>query len=584
MKWTNTIGGKFKGPSLWAYRSLVLLGLVVAFNCNAQDLSNIGNAKPFTISGGINANSVFYHANGEQRRDPFNYFLSGNLNMSVYGWSVPVSFSYSNQEASFRQPFSRYGLSPSYKKITFHLGYRSMSFSNYSLNGHVFLGGGVDFTVTERIKVSACYGEFQKAVRLDTSNVNSVPAFQRMGGGVKVTLGSAKNNVDLILFKAVDQISSNADVLLNNEITPEENLVLGANVNLSVGERLVLKSEISTSALSSDVQADEVEAQNLYRKIDFAFRTRTSSWFYNAFKSSLTYSFSNVGVGIQYERIDPGYRTLGAYFFNNNFENTALTLSSVLFQKKLRFNGQFGLQRNNLNELELNTTQRLSSAAAINYQITEKLSVAINYSNFKTVINFRSQFDYLSRVTEYDNLDTLNYQQVAQTFSGNVNYSISKTKEKVQNVNVSMSTQKTADHQASVEQLSGSTFYNFNSSYSLSLTPIKLTFNTGLNANLSRALTITNKVIGPSASVRKTFFDKKISTNITFSYNSASTNNVRISQISSTRLSLNYNFKEKHQFDLSVTRSGRRALQSGNPMGYSELVIQVGYSYNFNVI
>src|SRR5690606_7240282 len=113
----------------------------------AQNLEGIGRGNAFGLSGGINANNVFYHANGiEERRDPNNYFLSGNLNISIYDWSVPLSFAYSDQHSSFQQPFNQYGLSPTYKWITLHGGYRSMSFSDYTVNGHLFLGGGFDIT------------------------------------------------------------------------------------------------------------------------------------------------------------------------------------------------------------------------------------------------------------------------------------------------------------------------------------------------------------------------------------------------------------------------------------------------------
>ncbi|MEQ8338575.1 MAG: hypothetical protein RIA62_14560 [Cyclobacteriaceae bacterium] len=44
---------------------------------------------------------------------------------------------------SFQQPFNQYGMSPTYKNVTAHIGFRSMNFSRYSLAGHLFLVPGL---------------------------------------------------------------------------------------------------------------------------------------------------------------------------------------------------------------------------------------------------------------------------------------------------------------------------------------------------------------------------------------------------------------------------------------------------------
>ena len=142
------------------------------------------------------------------RRDPFNCFVSGNLNISIYGWSVPLSFSYSNQKATFRQPFNQYGLSPTYRWITMHAGYRSMVFSNYTVNGHLFLGAGADLTPRKNLRLSGFYGRLQAAVKEDTLREHNLPAYERKGGGVKLTLGDQSRFVDLIVFTASDDPGS----------------------------------------------------------------------------------------------------------------------------------------------------------------------------------------------------------------------------------------------------------------------------------------------------------------------------------------------------------------------------------------
>lgn len=564
--------------------SFLFSAILFQSQLQAQNLANIGKGKALGMSGGINANTVFYDASGiENRRDPFNYFLSGNLNFSLYDWSVPLTFSYSNQNSSFQQPFNQYGLSPTYKWITLHAGYRSMTFSNYTMNGHLFLGGGFDITPNEKLKISGFYGRLQQAVEEDTLMQNNVPAYRRMGGGVKIALGDTKRFVEFIVFKAADDTTSLDVAPIKSEVDPEENLVLGLNVGMVLYERLTFKGEIANSAITKDTRSEGVEASNIYDKLHFAFRPRVSSSYYSAYKATLQYAFTKAGLGFAYERIDPGYRTLGAYYFNNNLESYALTGSGTLLEKKARVNVQAGFQRNNLDGDQLNTMGRFSGMLSVNYQPSPRVGINASYSNFQTVVNFRSQFDYINQVTPYQNLDTLNYRQLAQNANANVNYVLNESKEKRQNINLNLAFQKTADEQANVEQPSGAQFYNINSAYTLLLSQYNLTWNVAVNANFTESQQANNKIFGPSTSIRKTFFDKKMSSNLTISYNNAYLNGALSSSVTNLRMGANYVWLEKHQFDLSLTRSNRFSPRNETQQRFSELTVQFGYSYNFNL-
>jgi hypothetical protein len=71
----------------------------------AQNLESIGKKNPLAITGSASLNQILYAANAAQsRREPYSYFATGNVNFSLYGWSVPLSFSISNQSRNFQQP------------------------------------------------------------------------------------------------------------------------------------------------------------------------------------------------------------------------------------------------------------------------------------------------------------------------------------------------------------------------------------------------------------------------------------------------------------------------------------------------
>ncbi|WP_147407505.1 hypothetical protein [Reichenbachiella sp. MSK19-1] len=561
---------------------LVSLWFITTSVC-AQNLESIGKGDALTISGGVNVSQVFYAANGiEDRRDPYNYFLSGNLNLSLYGWSVPVSFSYSNQNASFQQPFNQYGMSPTYKWVTAHLGYRSMTFSKYTLNGHLFLGVGVELTPSDKVKVMAMYGQLQKAVELDTAEVGNLPAFKRMGGGAKVTLGGADHSVDFSFFKASDDPNSVKSNVADIGLFAEDNLVLGLGVSTKIINNLTFKGEIAYSAISTNSQSEEVNADHIYNKFSFAFQPRASSSYYSAMNAAIQYQFKKYAFGVAYERVEPGYRTLGAYYFNNDLENIALTHTSRWLNQRLSISARGGLQRNNLNKTELNTMSRWSGSLSINYQVSPKITTNINYSNFSTVVNFRTPEQLYNQATPYDNLDTLNYQQISQNAALGANFLLGNSTERAQNLNCNFAYQQSAEEQGGEAQNTGSKYYNFNSSYSISFVPSALVVSLSGNVNVSQAVDTQNLIYGPSLSARKSLGDKKASLTGALSYNVSEANNKLNSSVLNLRIGAGYVLREKHQFNLNVTAINRHTPHSTTQQQFREFVAELGYNFNFS--
>ena len=155
--------------------ALFLLISLVGYTQNI-DIENVGKAKPIQVSGMVSANGVYYDSNQNNNREPFTYFLRGNLNVSIYGFAVPISYSFTNQgeNLDYALPFdfNRISLHPKYKWVTAHIGSVAMTFSPYTLNGHQFTGGGVDLTPPGAFKVSAMAGRLLKATPDDGDERN----------------------------------------------------------------------------------------------------------------------------------------------------------------------------------------------------------------------------------------------------------------------------------------------------------------------------------------------------------------------------------------------------------------------------
>src|SRR5690606_30555610 len=87
----------------------------------------------------------YYGTSGiASRRQPFSWYITGAPVVSIYGISFPFSMTVSEQERRYAQPFNRYGVSPRYKWLTLHAGYRNVRFSDFTLAGVNMLGGGVE--------------------------------------------------------------------------------------------------------------------------------------------------------------------------------------------------------------------------------------------------------------------------------------------------------------------------------------------------------------------------------------------------------------------------------------------------------
>lgn len=550
----------------------------------AQNLESIGKSKPLTVNGGISLSQVFYGASGIQaRRDPYTYFASGNINFSLYGWSVPLSFSISNQSTTFQQPFNQYSIHPTYKWVTAHIGYTSTSYSSYTVNGHVFLGAAVDLAPEGKWKFGALYGRFLRPVERDTLNKNSTPSFRRMGYGFKALYGDAGNFVNISLFHAKDQLGSIRTLPDSIGILPQENLVVGLSAGKTFLEHLVVKAEIASSAITRDTRDENVSNGEVLANTGALFTSRASSAYYKAIKSSLSYQFSAYSIGVGYERVDPQYRTLGAYYFNNDLESITLNGAGSILQGKMNVAFSAGTQHDNLDNSKVSTMRRLVGSFNVNYVPSQRLNLAASYSTFQTYTNIRSQFLKINQLTPYDNLDTLNFTQITKSATLTAIYMLSNSKERRQSVNLNVSVQDAADKQGQVAQNSGSKFYNVNAAYALSLVPKKITVSIAFNGNVNDSPGLQTRTFGPTASVTKSFFDRKLRTTISTSYNNAYTNSQLVNSIINGRIGGAYSIKKKHNLNLSMVVVNRNSKTGTTAASITEFTGTLGYTYAFGI-
>ena len=387
--------------------------LVSFMYSNAQSLDGIKDQQPILINGSISTNQTFNNQpNDSSSHFLYNSYYTGSLTLTTFGIATPITFNYSNKKSNLSHPFNQYGIHPSYKWAKAHIGYASMSFSPYTLNGHLFLGAGAEFDPPGKLKGSVMYGRLQKHLNYDT--INNASSYKRMGYGIKIGIEDNGNNIFLSMFNAKDIIESITSNPKNS--LPEENSVMSISFNQNIAKKISFSGEIASSYLTTDITSDDFElSQTAIKPASWFIQNRESTIHRKAINSRLSYNHKHFTMGLGYERVDPEYRTLGAYYFNNNLENTTIQFSTNLFQNKISFSANSGLQKDNLDKNKLNNTKRFVGSANVNILPIEKLSLSLSYSNFASYTNTRSTFDYINETLPYQNYDTLNYRQVSQT-------------------------------------------------------------------------------------------------------------------------------------------------------------------------
>lgn len=562
----------------------ILISLVVP--AVSQDLELIGKEKnPFKVSGSLSANQIFYGVSGiESRRQPYNYFLSGNVNFSLYGWSVPLSFTYSNQQAAFRQPFNQYGIQPTYKWIKTYIGYNSLTFSPYTLNGHIFLGTGVELIPPGVFHFSAMYGRLQQAVKEDTSNASVVPAFKRMGFGMKMGVGKNGDFFDIIVFKAQDQINSLKEVPEYSDVLPSDNLVLGAIWNKKLGKRVTFTGEYATSAFTRDTRSERTSEGNpgIFKIAKPLFESKISSSYFDAYKTNINYSGNGFSFGIGYEHIDPNYITHGAYYFNNDLENITFNTTKRLFKGKANIAANLGTQRNNLENQKVSTMRRFISAFNVMYAPSPRLNLSGGYSNFQTFTRIRTEFEKINQLTPYNSLDTLNFVQLTQSANFSASYMLSNpTKKEVrQNLMINITHQVAGNSYGTSSIAAGTKFYNGNCAYSLTFVPENLSLTSAINVNQSELESASTLMVGPTVTVTKGFAENKVKSSASTSWNKAYANGIGGTRVLNVRLGGTYVLKKKHNISLNLITLNRNAVSDTQPK-FTEYTGTVGYSYSF---
>ena len=546
----------------------------------SQDLEQIKKQKPFTITGGVNLQGQIYSMGGAPPRQPWNsYVLSGTPTLNVYGIQLPFSFTLSNNQRDFRQPFNQIGVSPMYKWMKIHAGYRSVTFSQFGLAGHMILGGGFEMT-PKKFRLSVMYGRSNKAVAEDTTktisqNLNSInyPAYKQMLLAVKMGVGTANNFFDLYFLKGKDDTTSLKVKPQKTEVLPGENFVLGFVHKFSFFKnKLDWQSEAAGSVFTRDqsmmkYDLSTVKQADLIRKIMIP---NYSTTFYTAIESQVKYKHKYFSVGGKYRRIEPDYKSMGAYFFQSDLEQMTGTFTAKLFKSKLNLNGSYGIQNDNISRKKVATTQRNIYSIVVNYILNKHFGIDFNVSNYGTA----------QRAGTKSLSDTNRINQISNSYTVTPHFFFQKGN-KAHSILLILGNQTLNDRNTFTSNYSEMSMIFGNLNYSLSDIEKKTAYLFGLNYNQSTTISGEISMMGATVGTSRSFLKDKLSSDFNLVGNITQFNGVSNGFLTTLSSGNNYTITKKQSVRLQLNWLINQSKNTAAGKSFNEFTGMIQYRYNF---
>jgi hypothetical protein len=593
---------------------MCILGLSLSIHAQ-QALDQLGVKKGAKFNGSLSATSNAYQAFGiPNRRNPFNWFVNGNFNFTVFGYSMPFSFSYSNQNLSYTQPFNRIQFAPSYKWAKLNVGTQSMTMSNYTLAGHVFNGVSTELS-PGKFRLSAMNGILLKAVifpvltsastKEDTLSYNNA-VYERKGTALKLGYESNGNSYSMAILKATDIASSLPYVPATATITPKDNIAVSATIKQNLLKRFFVEVEYSLSSVNrnnknnSNIEDSATVNKNLgkYNLLKGLLKPNNGTVYFDALQAGLGYTGNTFKVQLNYERVAPDFETLGAYNIVSDVRNITVAPNLQLFKGKVNIGANVGVQDNNLDQTKTSTNQRIVGSANINVTPNRHWNLAGNYNNFTNFTTVKPFNNPYAIRTPYDSLD---FYQVNKSYGSNISFMFGK-KEVPKSLMLNVNFQQANDQQksATINQESFSDFLTANLGFTISKSKAGFSFTTAVNYYANEAAATKTTFVGPSMSLSKSLFQKRmrLSTNGSYSFTESVFNNTaNKNAIANASLQMSFTpgkkpdaaagtaktaattKKTKHALNASINFLHQPA--TAVKTKFSEVTINAGYSYSF---
>ena len=556
---------------------LLSIFLSITARVSAQDIASIAKSDPLIISGAIGTQNTYYHtSSGMGYASPLSTSLYANLNINLYGISMPFSFYYTGDNTSFNYPRFSFNISPTYKGWTLHLGQRSMSFSPYTFT-MPFNGVGIEYRSQKAgLRFGAFYGNLRKAVNADPEDPTArTPMYRRTGMGVKVGYGTSRSYLDLYVFRGKDHLNS-IDDYWHDQIFAQENVAVGLRGRLALGSHFSFSGNFGTSVFTTDLRS-EIPDVDVVHKYENYYDIRFSSLARFAGDVAFNTNWKYFSASLYYRLNQPDYTSLGVSYITNNYQSLGINAGTHI--GRLSLNGNLTAQSDNLDGKQLYTTRGYVYSANASLPFDFGLNLSAGYNGYT-----QRQYDGMAVVP-----DSTRIHRTTSSYSFTPSYEFTTTNT---NNNISLSANYTrnddlnpyATGESDVQTLA------IGAGYSLSVIPIETSFSLNYSHQQSEGYNSQYSTDIYSLSSSRAFLaSKALSASLTVSLISNTMSGSGRNTSLGGSMGLGYTLREVHSFSFSASYNRYVNTNIVEEMyrpssRYSDIMCSLSYNYTFTAL
>lgn len=540
----------------------------------AQNITEIAKSDPLIITGSVGTQNTYFHSSaGSAYASPLSNTLFLNLNISMYGFNMPFSLYYSNNNLDFNYPHISFNLSPSYKEWHGHIGRSSAGFSPYVMSMS-YNGVGLEYR-SQKFRVGAFYGTLRSAVNDDPMSPSPrTPQYRRIGWGFNIGYGSSRNYVDLYMLRAYDREGS-IDEYWRDRISPQENIVVGLKGGVSIKNWMSFTANVATSAFSTDTRAQKI-TEGKATRFDKVFEARYSTMARFAGDASLNINLKGVNTSVFYRMIQPDYTSLGNYYMANNYHSIGINVGTSLF-RRVSLAATFSAQEDNLSNKQLYTTRGFVYSAFAATRIGQHLNLSLGYNGY-----LQTQSDGTAKVN-----DTTRVNRAMHTFTFTPSYSIDND-QFGHAISLSGSYVQNKDLNRFSTGMSDVTSLAIGASYGLEVKAWKTSFMASLNHQSSKGYNSRYTSDIASITANRSFLkDDALNLSATFSmcYNEVKDMSKNLSM--GCDIAASYSLNQKHLFSMTagMNKYGDVNIsKTQSKLDATDINLSFNYTYTFTLL
>ncbi|MEM1093714.1 MAG: hypothetical protein AAGJ10_03845 [Bacteroidota bacterium] len=535
----------------------------------------------FSVNGSVGFSAEAYSTTSlNARRAPATLQAYANVPFNVLGFRSGVNLLYSTDESRVRQTVNKLGFSGSWRWVSLGAGDVSPTFSKYSLSGVTIRGGMLQLTPGP-FMLGAAAGRSRRAVEASTEARIGRAAYEQWIYAAQVGFGKKEgSHFHLIGVVGRDDTLSVANA---GDVLPQENLSITPDLGLRLFKgKFQLKASATVSAFTRDTRStavdDELDVPDFLTNL---FTPRTGSRLDAAGEASMRVNLKNGGLRASYERVQPGFQSLGLARTRSDQESIRIQPQLRLLDRKLNLSGNVATFRNNLLGNRASTMERLQLGLTTQARLTTWLMLNVSYNQLD---NTNTPADLTA-----PGAPSLQQDQRSQTVllsptltlrKGNTSHSVS----------LSGSFQQMEDRSPAVVsgERAGNDFNNLSATLSYGVTlPSGLSLNASSNWLESNASAVEVTVIGLNTGLSYALFNRTL----TLGANGGLSRNESTIQRGATPLSTsasqlmlttNASYRLKNGDTIRITVRGLSNQQAGNTaQSYQEVQSTLRYEHRF---